>query len=254
MNHSTSNSKEQKELIYFIIADYGKKKEIGSYFNKQYTNDLKDINNKSQEILREDSNSNNFANVKSKKNKLTFKNFIFFYIVNKNNTLFLAVLNKNFASNENMVFELIEDIEHQGITKFVDKNGELNNVGKQNLIYLIEKYFSENEKSRNSSGDFYDKNTSLMSTPKEDKIVNVTSEINGVKDEMKIGIKKLVNNIDNARELENKAIRINDTSLSFRKDADTLRRNVKWRNMKYLIILAIIGLIVISYLFYKIIS
>ena len=39
----------------------------------------------------------------------------------------------------------MEDIDHQGIKKLVDRNGELTNVGKQNLKFSIEKYTESNK-------------------------------------------------------------------------------------------------------------
>ena len=38
------------------------------------------------------------------------------------------------------IFELIEEIDNQGIKSNIDKSGKLNNIGKQNLKFSVEKY------------------------------------------------------------------------------------------------------------------
>jgi hypothetical protein len=225
------------DIAFLQIADFVTKKEIGS-FSSNSSKQFSEAIAQAQEILQEQSIPRN------KKNKVSFKQTDIFYYLNKDNLLFVAIL-KNSSSNkiDCGVFEFFEDVEHQGITKYLDKNGELNNVGRQNLIYLIEKYFSSD------SGK-----TSMNSSVNGSKILQVTSEVNDIKLDMKNGIKKLVTNVESVRELENKAERINNTSLLFRKDAELLRKRTRWSNIKSLVILGVIGTVIGGYIVYKILS
>jgi hypothetical protein len=171
-----------------------------------------------------------------------------YYYLNKENFLFISIMKSTSSPNNNIdsgVFEFFESVESQGIIKYTDKNGELNNVGKQNLMYLIDKYFSND--SIKSLGD-----TSVSSNGS--KILQVTSDVNDIKLDMKNGIKKIVSNVESVRELENKAERINNTSLLFRKDAELLRRRTYWSNIKTLIIVSVIAAILAGYFLYIILS
>ena len=53
------------------------------------------------------------------------------------------------------IFELIEEIDNQGIKSNIDKSGKLNNIGKQNLKFSVEKYqnsfFTEKDFATNPS-------------------------------------------------------------------------------------------------------
>ena len=64
---------------------------------------------------------------------------IIFYTFTNSGIFYLAVIIKNslYSKNENLVYELFEDVENRGIKKLVDKNGELTLVGKHNLKFSI---------------------------------------------------------------------------------------------------------------------
>ena len=106
------------------FADSSTKKEIGSYLNKKIANpsskseiDMKEINLKFEEELRKASN----PEARYKKNKTSTSKYNFFFYLNKNNFFFSAATLTG-QINENIIYELIEDIEHQGVLKLVDKN------------------------------------------------------------------------------------------------------------------------------------
>jgi hypothetical protein len=237
MNKGNAKNPLSLVLIRELNNDSIKIAEIRNNLNKEDTDTVNKCIDKIVIELRSDlSNSGN------KKNKLSQGNLIFYYTLNKTKNLFLIAAPKNsFEVNENTIFELIEDIEYQGILKYLDKKGELNNVGKQNLSILIEKYFSKSEEN-----SFYSKG--------DDKIISVTNDIHGVKEQVKTGIKTLIHNIDQAKELDDKSIRISNNSYMLRKDADSLRKQSQWRNMRFKIILAVVAIIVITYITYKIMS
>jgi hypothetical protein len=229
------------DIVYFLVAEFYSKKEIIN-FSANKTRELLEAIEQAKELLQE------YSITKNKKNKFNYKNFELYYYLNKENFLFICIM-KSYSSPNNKidsgVFEFFESVESQGIIKYTDKNGELNNVGKQNLMYLIDKYFSND--SIKSLGD-----TSVSSNGS--KILQVTSDVNDIKLDMKNGIKKIVSNVESVRELENKAERINNTSLLFRKDAELLRRRSYWSNIKTLIIVSVIAAILAGYFLYIIFS
>ena len=132
-------------IYYFLIANQETQKEIGNFLdNSDINNNINDFNNivlKSRELLKSDNSS-----IKGKKNKLSLENHNIYYMITNSDYFYLAAVRKNsqYCKKENLLFELMEDIDHQGIKKLVDKNGELTNVGKQNLKFSIEKYQESN--------------------------------------------------------------------------------------------------------------
>ena len=131
-----------QSVYYFLIANQATQKEIGSFVDNSATgasiNDFNIIVEKSKELLHSEELNQN----KNRRNRLMLDNYNIYYIVTNTNIFYLAAVNKNsiYCEQESLIFELIEDIDHQGIKKLVDKNGELTNVGRQNLKFSIEKY------------------------------------------------------------------------------------------------------------------
>ena len=140
-----SYSSKNNEIYYFLIANYSLKKEIGEYICEIGNN-----NNINFNIIKSTAiqilSSNNKMN--EKKNKINFLEYNMYYKITNTNTFYLIVIKKNskLINQENLIFELIDDIDHQGIKKLVDKKGELTNVGKQNLKFSIENYVESIQK------------------------------------------------------------------------------------------------------------
>jgi len=70
---------------------------------------------------------------------------------------------------------------------------------------------------------------------------------------MKKGIQKLVNNVENVQILEVKAKNINTESIKFKKNAEELKKKMKYNNLLFKIILAVISISVVLFLIYNII-
>ena len=130
-----------QSIYYFLIANQVTQKAIGTFVDNSATgnsiNDFNIIVEKSKEILHSSELNQN----KNRRNRLMLQNYNIYYIVTNSNILYLAAVKKNsiYCEKESLIFELIEDIDHQGIKKLVDKNGELTNVGRQNLKFSIKK-------------------------------------------------------------------------------------------------------------------
>jgi hypothetical protein len=217
------------QLNILLIGDFKTKKIIGIHKSTDY----------SPETLKKVENLFKFVNKYEARNKTYFDNYAVFYTVSKENIFFACACPKDDKNlQENSVYEFFEDLTYQNIHKLTDKNGELNNVGKQNLQYLIEKY-QENNTNSNTKND-----TSKMS--------QVNKDIGDITIGMKNNIKKMVNNVESVRELENKAEKINNSSLLFRNDSELLRKQAQWRNRKIKLLIGASILIVVIYAFYKI--
>ena len=120
-------------IYYFMIGNYNTHKPIGYYINNNIVNDNFDtvkftcdniFQNSSEEIS------------KNKKNKAFFDYYLIFYTIRPSGTFYLAVVLKNslYEKEENLIFELFEDIDHQGIKKLANNDGVLTRVGNQNLF------------------------------------------------------------------------------------------------------------------------
>ena len=86
---------------------------------------------------------------------------------------------------------MIEEIDNQGIISNTDKSGKLNNIGKQNLKFAVEKYqnsyLAEKEMATNPS--------LIEEAPKNNKIAVINEQIKGVQNDMKNNVKNMVVNI-----------------------------------------------------------
>jgi hypothetical protein len=215
------------ELKYLLIGDMLNKTIIGTHQTKSAAN-LKEIQEKAKNI---------FTNIKSfeKRSKLSHNSNIYYSTIVKNNIFLLAVATLEY--DERLIYSLFEDIENQGVWKQIDvRTGELNNVGKQNLHILIEKYMDNNTNNSTNS----------------DKLSRVNSEISEIRVEVKDGIKKMIHNSDIIKNMDMKADRIKDSSLIFKRDSVNLNKALWWRNMRTKVFLACLILAVIGYLIYLI--
>jgi hypothetical protein len=208
-------------LVYLIIGDFNNKQIIGSYKTKTTPYEVIE---KSQTIFN---NSKSFE----KRGKSSHGTYIYISSLIRSNIFLLAVI--PFEQDERKAYNLFEDIENQGIWRNVDsQTGELNNVGKQNLQILVEKYLE------NSIG--------------KDKLTRVNSEISEIQVEVKDGIKKMINNSEIVRSLDLKADRIKDSSLLFKRDSVNLNNAIWWRNMRTKIFFICLFVAIFGYILYLI--
>ena len=124
-------------VYYFMMGNYYTHKKIGTYLDNNINDsDFENIKFKCDEIFNHSSEEQS----KRKKNKEEIQKYLLFYTFTNSGTFYLAVISKNslYSKNENLVYELFEDVENRGIKKLVEKNGELSNVGRQNLKFCIE--------------------------------------------------------------------------------------------------------------------
>ena len=243
------SSDNPPSIYYFLIANQINGKEIGTFLDNSDTrnniNDFNQIIATSKDLLH----SNN-SSLKGKKNKYTLEFHNIYYMITPSDTFYLAAVRKNslYCKQENLIFELMEDIDHQGIKKLVDKNGELTNVGKQNLKFSIEKYTESNKSkltSFNNNNELFENTSKSNENNKPNKITMVTSQINEIKKDVKSSLKNMITNISDMEELDSKSLKIKEQSYKFQQDSLNLERKLKWQNLRNKIIIGLIILFII---------
>ena len=249
---NTYNNCNVCAVYYFLIANNTTHKEIGS-FSTSYDINITEFNtviSKSKEI---------FKNAKliqhNTKNRFVIDNYNLYYIITTSNTFYLAAVHKKstLVQNENLVFELIEDIEHQGIKKLIDRNGELTNVGKQNLKFSIEKYQDSarckyaNVITSDGSGSvgIVDTTMSVMFSGGEIEMnENVNKDESDGRDVLSEGKVNEYNGMD----YDDKKERMKDLSVEFRQGNMDVNDVNKKKRYKMQIIFAVIIIVIISFI------
>ena len=239
-------------ILYISIVNQNSKTIIGSYNPKEINNSSlkeqmeKKINELINKIKVENGPEKNIVNFQTLSDK---KIDIYYSLLNKGilYIVFVEILSIYLEHfKEESIYELIEEIDTQGIKLNVDSSGKLTNAGKQNLKFTVEKYqdsfFSKNELISNPS--------LIEEAPPDNKIAVINEQIRGVSNDMKNNVKNMINNINDINEIENKSVAIKDSSFKFRKDSLALEKKMKknvWRNRIILIVVVVIILILIIY-------
>ena len=239
-------------IIYLCIANQNNKSIIGSYnpIEMEKSSLKESIENKALELINkinpENGPEKNTINFQTSSDKIIN---IYYTLINKGilYIVFVEIMSvylDNFK--DETIFELIEEIDNQGIKSNVDKSGKLTNIGKQNLKFSVEKYqnsfFSEKEFATNPS--------LIEEAPKDNKIAVINEQIKGVQNDMKNNVKNMVVNIQDINEMENKSNVIKDASFQFRKDSLALEKKMKKNNLRSKIILTIVVVIVLALFIY----
>ena len=239
-------------IIYLCIANQNNKSIIGSYnpVEMEKSSLKEQIENKSLELVNKINPENG-----PEKNRINFQTSsdkiinIYYSLINKGilYIVFVEILSvylDNFK--DETIFELIEEIDNQGIKSNLDKSGKLNNIGKQNLKFSVEKYqnsfFSGNDLATNPS--------LIEEAPKDNKIAVINEQIKGVQNDMKNNVKNMVVNIQDINEMENKSNVIKDASFQFRKDSLALEKKMRRNNLRSKIILTIVILVILALFIY----
>jgi len=241
-----SYSSKNNEIYYFLIANYSLKKEIGEYICEIGNN-----NNINFNIIKSTAiqilSSNNKMN--EKKNKINFLEYNMYYKITNTNTFYLIVIKKNskLINQENLIFELIDDIEHQGIRKLVDKTGELTNVGKQNLKFSIENYVESIQKKENNFFNYIFETNINKEKNNQNELINNEDEHNEklIEKENKNSDNNLIeDNDDDNEEIINKSTNINDENDEFLQYTNS-QNFFQYYNIKNKIIICCVVILVI---------
>jgi hypothetical protein len=147
------------------------------------------------------------------------------FIIMPSNIFYLVLSDVNCAERD--VFHLIDEIHRDSIYLLTDEKGELNKIGKTSLKTLVEEHMK-----------------------KTSSLKNVSNEVDDIKIEMKAAIAKTVNNVENVQHLEQKAVKIKDSSNTFKKNSNelkkiTCRQNCKWTIILLLLIIGVLLIIIV---------
>ena len=233
-------------IYYFMIGNFNTHQIIGNYINNNITdNNFDNVKYTCDDIFR---NSTEDLS-KNKKNKINLDYYIIFYTLKNSGTFYLAVVLKNslYSKEEHLIFELFEDIDHQGIKKLVNKNGVLTHVGEQNLKFCIEVY-QENNRKNNKIKNIYNENE--FKNKDTSKIALLNNEINDIQTNMKESVKNMITNVSEMRDLDDKSSKIKDSSYQFQKDSAYLEREIKYKKLiRKVILYGVLSLILIILLY-----
>ena len=244
---SSSNS-----VYYFMMGNYQTHKEIGTFLDNNMDNsNFENIKFTCDDIFKKCSEEQ----TKIKKNKVEKEKYIIFYTFTNSGIFYLAVIAKNslYSKNENLVYELFEDVENRGIKKLVGKNGELTIVGKQNLKFIIEQDQDANRKDQNSKSssitDYFREGKEKEKDPS--KLSLLSNEINNIQENVKESVKNIINNVSEMQDLDDKSSKIKDASFQFQRDSSMLERKVRFRKILHrAMIICVITLILIMIFYF----
>ena len=149
------------------------------------------------------------------RNKITSKNENYYFTFCHPDLIYLILVNNEYP--ERYVFELIQKVNDEKIPTMInDDTKELNPSGRQELKKLI----SEFQDPRNIS-----------------KIADLQSDVNSVKADMRNNINKMVENVDDVNQLQEKSEALRFESIEYKQNSYDIRRFTFWQNFKLWIIL-----------------
>ena len=133
---------------------------------------------------------------------------------------------------QSLIFEMFEDIRRNNILSMInEETKELNPKGRQNLKMIIEKY-QEKEKLK--------------------KFEEIQKDIDDVKIEIKNNINKMVDNIEDLDQIEDKSRQLKEESKEYMDNSIKIKNISWWQNVKFRIIalsvLVIVAIIILWYL------
>ena len=224
------------QILYFIIGDFHNKSELGHYLcedneisedDKNYI--ISQATNKYKNFGEKDVGSKDYS-------VLDNNHYCIFYSITSSGTFYLSVASVQsvYMDQNNLMFELFEDIEHQGIKKLIDKNGNLTRVGNQNLKFSIEQ---NNNKMKGQNMDEENKDSN--------KIVILNNQINDINNDVKNSVKNMIVSVNEMKYLDNKSSELKDISDSFRQGSYDIERKIRNRNLLMKIAFGTLGVIII---------
>lgn len=142
------NIKSDNQIYYFLIINQTINKEIGHILLHQ-NGTIDDFNAilafKHQTMFQLASNQHMTI-----KKELSNHN-VYGKSINKNTLYFIAIKKNHHSSYKQLIEALIKEIEHQGIKRLIDSNGELSTIGSKTLMFSIEKFMRHYNKKKNKT-------------------------------------------------------------------------------------------------------
>ena len=158
------------------------------------------------------------------RNKIASKDNCYYFTLQKPNIVFITYVVATYP--ERFVFAMIDEIKNENIMTMINESTkELNPLGRKELKNIVDKY---------------------QNKEKLDKINAIQQDVNDIKIEVKENIDKMVKNIDDVKELQEKSDALKDASKNFKDNSQELKSITWWQNFKLWIILILVILIVVG--------
>jgi len=156
-------------------------------------------------------------------NKITSKSENYYFTFYNPSLIYILLANNQYP--ERLVFELIRKINEENIPSMInDETRELNPSGRQALKQLIDAY----------------------QDPKNlDKIGEIQKSVDSIKIDMKDNLNKMVDSVENVKDLENKTEQLQLESSQYQKNSEEIRTITWWQNIKLWILLGLIVILLI---------
>ena len=202
-------------IKYLLLGDVVTNKIITEYSSTGDSNQIKkEINQIFAKICKSQIKKYN------ERNKITSKDSIYYYIIENPNLIFIILVDEEYP--EDLVFELIDKIKKDEITKMInEETQELNPSGRVELKNLIDIYQKKNlDQNENDN---------------ENKIIEVNSNNNNVKGNQ-------INMTENIEDLQTKT---DEFLLTDDKKKWSIKNLQIWKNYRTWLYLALIILIIL---------
>ena len=202
-------------IKYLLLGDVVTNKIITEYSSTGDSNQIKkEINQIFAKICKSQIKKYN------ERNKITSKDSIYYYIIENPNLIFIILVDEEYP--EDLVFELIDKIKKDEITKMInEETQELNPSGRVELKNIIDIYQKKNlDQNENDN---------------ENKIIEVNSNNNNVKGNQ-------INMTENIEDLQTKT---DEFLLTDDKKKWSLKNLQIWKNYRTWLYLALIILIIL---------
>jgi hypothetical protein len=218
------NKSEKIYIKYFLIGDIDTSKIITEYITNLIT--TKEKKNAIQIFKRLCKSTERRY---EENNIITAKQNKYFFSLFQPSIVFIAYALDTYP--QTLIFELFENLRKNNILSMInEETKELNPNGRQNLKQMIENY-QANEKIK--------------------RFEEIKKDIADVKIEVKKNINKMIDNINNVENLEDKAKELNEESKEYMENAIYDKKITWWQNAKLrIIILSILVIIVVGILWY----
>ena len=218
------NKSEKIYIKYFLIGDIDTSKIITEYITNLIT--TKEKKNAIQIFKRLCKSTERRY---EENNIITAKQNKYFFSLFQPSIVFIAYALDTYP--QTLIFELFENLRKNNILSMInEETKELNPNGRQNLKQMIENY-QGNEKIK--------------------RFEEIKKDIADVKIEVKKNINKMIDNINNVENLEDRAKELNEESKEYMENAIYDKKITWWQNAKLrIIILSILVIIVVGILWY----
>lgn len=212
------SEEEQFPIKYVLLGDANSSKIITEYSSASAsTKTKKEINQIYNKICKMPQKQYD------QRNKIPSKGENYFFTTTKQNITFIVLVADTYP--ERLVFQLINQVSEEQIpTMTNDESKELTPNGRQSLKTLIDKY--QDQKNFN-------------------KIAEIQEDVLTIKSDMKNNITKMVQSIDDVKNLEEKSDQLKTLTDDYKKNSVELRKITWWQNCKLWIIIGVIVAVIV---------